>query len=73
MAKCSDLSLFLLENSAKFARTGYSGLKLNTTGSIKHCETVGVTVDVTNTGKMDSDEVVQLYLLRSINTASMDP
>eukprot|EP01051_Picozoa_sp_SAG22_P009236 SAG22_NODE_755_length_7442_cov_2.270598_4_plen_304_part_00 len=39
----------------------YTGLTLNTT-AIDHCESVGATVVVTNTGKVDSDEVVQLYV-----------
>ena len=39
----------------------YSNLKINAT-SVTHCEAFAVTVDVTNTGKVDSDEVVQLYV-----------
>ena len=39
----------------------FSNLKLNTT-SIGACESVGVTVDVTNTGAVPSDEVVQVYV-----------
>ena len=39
----------------------YSNLKINAT-SVSHCEAVAVTVDVANTGEVDSDEVVQLYV-----------
>lgn len=38
----------------------YKNLKLNAT-SIGHCDSVAVSVDVTNTGAVDSDEVVQMY------------
>ena len=36
-------------------------LAVNAT-KVKPCEGIGVTVNVSNTGKMDSDEVVQLYV-----------
>jgi beta-glucosidase len=39
----------------------YSGFKVNR-NSIKADEEVTVTVDITNTGKRDGDEVVQLYI-----------
>ena len=38
----------------------YSGLKLDGS-NYGACDAVGVTIDVTNTGSMDSDEVVQVY------------
>jgi predicted methyltransferase MtxX (methanogen marker protein 4) len=40
---------------------GYSNLKLNAS-SIGPCDTFVATVDVTNTGQVLSDEVVQLYV-----------
>jgi beta-glucosidase len=40
---------------------GYSNLKLNAS-SIGPCDTFAATVDVTNTGQVLSDEVVQLYV-----------
>jgi hypothetical protein len=39
----------------------YKNLRLNAT-TIGHCDSVSVSVDVTNTGAVDSDEVVQMYV-----------
>jgi beta-glucosidase len=58
-----------LPNSPKFpfgfglsyTTFNYSNLKLSKT-KIKSSETIEVTVDVTNTGKYEGEEVVQLYL-----------
>ena len=38
----------------------YSALTVNAS-SISHCDSIGVTVTVSNTGDVDGDEVVQLY------------
>merc|ERR1712046_80067 len=39
----------------------YGALRLNAT-SYKACDVIGAVVDVTNTGSVDSDEVVQAYV-----------
>ena len=44
-----------------YTRFSYSNLVLNAT-SIGHCDSVRVTVDVSNIGDFDGDEVVQLYV-----------
>jgi beta-glucosidase len=44
-----------------YSSFGYSNLKLDQK-EIKEADVLGVSVDVTNTGKVESSEVVQLYL-----------
>ena len=44
-----------------YSTFAYSALVLNAS-SIGHCDSVGISVTVTNTGAVDSDEVVQLYV-----------
>ena len=40
----------------------YTNMWLNTSSSIGHCDSVQVSVDVSNIGKVVADEVVQLYV-----------
>lgn len=47
----------------------YSNLKLSA-DKIKKGETVKVTVDVTNSGEMDGDEIVQLYIHDIVSTVT---
>ena len=45
-----------------YTQFGYSNLTLNVSMAADPCQPVGAEVTVTNTGAVDSDEVVQLYI-----------
>jgi beta-glucosidase len=53
--------LFPFGFGLSYTKFAYSGLKPAST-TIGPCDTLTVTIDVVNTGRMDSDEVVQCYV-----------
>jgi beta-glucosidase len=61
--------LYPFGHGLSYTRFAYGAPKLSA-ASIKAGDPVGVTVDVSNSGKVDSDEVVQLYVAKPGDTAN---
>ncbi len=57
-----DGVVFPFGHGLSYTTFAYSNLKLNSSTSIAGCDVVQVTVTVQNTGKLDGDEVVQMYV-----------
>jgi beta-glucosidase len=61
--------LFIFGHGLSYTQFDYSNLRLSS-ASIKQTDTITVQIDITNSGKMKADEIIQLYLHEKISSVT---